>query len=105
MGRNRIYEETAIAVEIDGEILVWVNGSISGNRELLKQVKLFSDIGMYIDITPNGPTIVADLSDINNPIGALAALMSPSPGRARILEIPDSVAQLIFVDQQEEIYV
>lgn len=105
MGRNRIYAETAIAVEVEGEILVWVNGSISGKRELLQQAKLYSDIGMYVDITPNGPTVVANLSDVENPIGALAALMSASPGRAKILEIPDSVAELIFTTQEESAYV
>lgn len=91
MGRKRKYDEVAVVVEIDGELLTWVNGSISGKKELLDDVKLFASLGKHVDITPMGPIVRAQIDNIENPMGALAALISVSPGRARILEVPQNV--------------
>jgi hypothetical protein len=94
MGRKRIYIPTVIAVDSDGELITWVNGDITADKEIKKTIQFNSDIKLEVDLTLTGPTVEADLSPENH-LGILAALMSVKPGRTRILDAPDDVlAQL-----------
>lgn len=92
---SRKYE--CFAVDVDGELLVCTNGHVSGLKGLVDEVKRNSWLGMKVNITPDGPSVVADLE--GEGINVLAALMSVYPERSRILEAPDSVLALLPYDE------
>ncbi len=102
MVRPSITGET-IVVQVEDALLVWTDGLISStNREYVKTAKWVSENGLNIDLTPDGPTIKANLDDKEHPEQALAALMGVIPGRGRILQAPDSVLALLPYPQVEE---
>lgn len=81
-----------IAVDSDGELIVYENGQvISNNPELVRIVKEQAKIGMEVQlIQPFGDYFLASL-DPENSIGITAALFSARPGRTRLLEAPNEV--------------
>jgi hypothetical protein len=85
----------SIVIDSDGKMLIWTDGILTGDAALVKEVKLNADIKLPTPISPFGPTVDADLSDINNLAGVLAAMLSANLGRNRILEAPDEVLDLI----------
>jgi len=103
MGRPLISGES-IVVDIDGDLLVWTDGLISGeNHELVKKAKQASKFELPTNLTVNGPTVDAFLDDPQQPLKALAALIAASPGRATILNIPDSIIDLLPFDDEDGI--
>lgn len=105
MGRKRIYEETTIVVDADGELIVWVNGSLSGNKELLKNIQLASDINKQVEITSEGPHVNADLEATDNLVQIFAALLCALPGRTRLLEAPDELLEILPTVYKKESHV
>lgn len=102
MGRPKLSGDTLV-VDIDGDLLVWTDGLISGdNKELVKKAKLASDFEVPTDLTINGPTIPASLNHPDEPVRALAALIAASPGRATILQLPDELIDLLPFDDTDE---
>jgi hypothetical protein len=104
MSRKNITGQT-IAVDADGELLVWTDGHISGSAELVKKARYAANIELPVDITFLGPTVIAELDNAENPAGALAAMLSVTPGRGRILDAPKEVLDLLpedFEDTDED---
>lgn len=95
MGRPSITGET-IVIAIEDDLLVWTDGMISGtNRDHVKEAIRLGEQEVLISLTPDGPEILASLDHISAPERAAAAMMGVSPGRARILQAPDEVLDLI----------
>lgn len=103
MGRPRKSGDTLV-VDIDGDLLVWTDGLISGdNKELIDKAKLASRLEIPTPLTIDGPEVPASLDDPNEPIRALAALVAANPGRATILQAPEEIIALLpFPDEDEE---
>lgn len=102
MGRPKISGETLV-VDIDGDLLVWTDGLISGdNKELVDKAKLASKYEVPTDLTVNGPKIAASLDHPDEPVRALAALIAASPGRATILQLPDELIDLLPFEDNDE---
>jgi hypothetical protein len=85
----------SIIMDSNGKLLVWVDGHLSGDAALIKEARLNSDLRLPTPISAFGPVIPADLTDVNNLAGVLAAMSSTNLGRTRILEAPDEVLELI----------
>lgn len=95
MSRPSITGET-IVVEIDGDILVWTDGLLSGtNQELISAAKWLSDQRLPVELTAFGPTLEADLNSLSHPEQAVAAMVGAKQGRARILKAPQSVIDIL----------
>lgn len=78
-------------IDIDGRLIVCTDGRVSADGDLVAQIKMSVDIGLQVRIVePYGELITASL-DPNDRIGTVAALVSPSPGRARVLKAPQEV--------------
>ena len=101
MSRKNITGSTVV-VDIDGELIVWTDGLISGPQNLVTAAKLMATISLPVELTPAGPTVVAELSDASNPAGALAALLGASAGRGRILSAPTEVLELLPFDDADD---
>jgi len=100
MGRPSKTGET-IVVAIDGDLLMWTEGLLSGtNRELVKAARWMSDYNIPQDLSPFGPTIDADLNLVNEPEKALAAMLGAKPGRGRIVKAPVEVLKLIPMEAE-----
>jgi hypothetical protein len=98
MGRPR-KETKQLVVEIDGNYLVWSDGHLSGNNpEIIKEAQYLSHYEIDIELTPLGPTIKANVTDAEHPEQALAAMMGAGKGRARLLEAPQEVIDLLPFD-------
>jgi len=98
MGRPSITGET-IVIAIEDDLLVWTDGLISGtSRELVDKAILIGEQELLISLTPDGPEIPASLDFITSPERAVAAMIGVSPGRARILQAPDYVLDLLPFD-------
>ena len=80
-------EANVVAVNIDGRVITWCDGSWAGDRGLIVEAKWKSMAGVRVALTYGGDTIMADS---NIPLGALAAMVAINPGRARILLAPVS---------------
>ena len=91
-------ERVSFAVDIDGELLVCTDGHVGGFPMTVKEVQRNSWAKLPVMLTPEGPTVVADLK--GEPVNVLAALMSVNPERTRILEAPDSVIALLPYEEE-----
>ena len=87
-----------IVVDVDGKLIAWTDGQFGGDKELIKQAEyvgmLQRSVHPWFLIEP----IRADLSDEANRVGALAAMLGISPGRAIIREIDDSTMSKLSVN-------
>jgi hypothetical protein len=103
MARPSITGDT-IVVQIENDLLVWTDGKLTGtNKEYVKAAKWMSEYAIPVDITPYGPTFESGLDRKDEPEKALAAMMGAVPGRARILEAPDFLIDLLpFEDMSDE---
>lgn len=90
-GRMDKYVHNTVVVDADGDIVAWVNGSLSGKKELVDRVKFYADLSFQVEMVPSHAMVEAQVDDPDNSVGALAALMMSKPGRVRVLEVPDSV--------------
>ena len=101
MGRPSITGES-IVVAIDDDLLVWTDGLLSGtNRELIKEAEWLARYEVPVDITPFGPTVIANLTNLSIPEGVVGAMMGAAPGRGRIIQAPQSVIDLLPFDGEE----
>lgn len=87
------YVHNTVVVDADGDLIAWVNGSLSGKKELLDRVKFYADLSFPVEMTPSHAVVEAQIDDPDNTVGALAALLMSKPGRVRILEVPESVIE------------
>jgi hypothetical protein len=88
-------ETVSIVVDSNGKLITWSDGLLSGDAALVKEIRLNSEIKLPVPLSAFGPVVEADLNDVNNLAGVLAALTSANIGRTRILEAPDKVLDLI----------
>jgi hypothetical protein len=94
---------TTIVVEIDGELLTWTDGLLSGTKkEYVDEAKLLSAIQLPVELTVFGPEVHADLTDVEHPEHALAAMFGVNVGRARLLQAPDSVLDILPFENEDE---
>ena len=102
MGRPSITGDSIVVV-IDGDLLIWTDGLLSGtNKALIDAAYRLSKYELPVELSPFGPEIPASLDIVTSPERALAAMMGAKPGRARVLEAPKSVLALIpFMDEEE----
>lgn len=95
---KRKYRES-YAVDVDGRLVVCTDGHISADADLAALIKYNVRLATPVRIVqPHGAQFKASL-DPNDRLGTVAALMSPAPGRARILTAPDSV--IAYLDSQD----
>ena len=98
MGRPSITGPT-IVVAIEGDLLIWTDGFLSGtNPEHVAEARRLSLMEMDVMLTPYGPEIPASLESITFPERALAAMMGVLNGKARILEAPQEVLDLLPIE-------
>lgn len=89
MTKRNIFRE--IAVDSDGQLLICVDGKLSGPSELLAIARRNSNVRELVQLVqPHGALYEANLDD-GDPVGEVAALMSVAPGRSRIMEAPAEV--------------
>lgn len=82
-----------IVVRIDGKFMAWTDGHISGDKELVRQAKENASISELVRFPRRFAQ--AELSDANNPTGAIAAMWGISPGRASVEEgYPELIIEL-----------
>lgn len=95
------YVHNTVVVDADGDVIVWVNGSLSGDKTLVERVKFYSDLSFPVEMIPSRHIVNADITDPENPLTALAALFMAKPGRVRVLEAPDSVIKFYKESSQQ----
>lgn len=85
------YREEYVVV-IDDKMLTAVDGHLSGDKDLLRLAQQNALLRRPIQIAPPyGEPVEAQLDDPNNRLGIIAAMMSPSPGRAKVVRAPYEV--------------
>jgi hypothetical protein len=84
-----------IVVELNGGLMVWTDGVISGDEYLVAKAKELSDRKFPIWIDCQSKTFTANLDDPNDRVGAVMAMIGLSPGRAHILEIDDETYEAL----------
>lgn len=94
----------SIVIDSDGKLIVWTDGMLSGDAERIKEVKFNASMNLPTRLSVVGPIIDADLSDVNNLAGVLAAMISVAQGRSRILEAPEEVLDLIPIYNETNEY-
>lgn len=94
-------KKNRIAVEVDGVLVVSTDGHISTDSpELEAAIKENANVGVFVTIVPpSGRKVLASLSP-DDPVGNLAAMISPSSGRWVAIEIPEYVADWIEEDME-----
>lgn len=95
MGRPATQSGDVVAVNIDGRGAAWCDGIYSGDHDVIAHAKESAEIGTPV---PYGFGWIASASD--TPVGALASLMSYSPGRALITQAPPSVLNALSVHRE-----
>ena len=95
MGRPSI-TGTSIVIGIDADLLVWTDGQLSGtNKDLIAEAQRVALYEFPVDLTIFGPEIPAALNIVTAPERAVAAMVGAAPGRARILQAPQEVLDML----------
>ena len=95
MGRPSFTGES-IVIAIEDDLLVWTDGAISGtNKELVAEAVHIGELELLVKLTLFGPEVLASLNVVSAPERAVAAMMGVAPGRARILQAPEVVLNLL----------
>jgi hypothetical protein len=102
MGRKSI-TDTTLVVDIDGELVVWTEGLVSGPKALIAAGKFATKIELPVSISVHGPVVVANLDDPKNPVGAFAAIMAMKHGRGRILQAPQELMDVLPFEDADEL--
>lgn len=86
-----------IAVEVNGTLVLSTEGHVScDDPVMLDTIKRNARLRNIIQIVrPFGAHVYASL-DPDDPIGNLAALISPDPGRWVVKEVPDAVQEWLI---------
>lgn len=89
-----------IVVQINRKLLVWTDGQLTGDKELVQQARLLSRLRvlMHFPFTE----VRCNLDDPNNPAGAIAAMWGVMPGRAHIMEGYPDIVQELFGGIEED---
>lgn len=83
------------AVEVDGKVLVHVDGYLHGPSSLVGSVYALLDTRVSID----GMTSTKMLATLDTPLGIAVALLASSPGRARLISAPSDVVVQIAAER------
>lgn len=84
--------EGVIAVNADGELVMWHNGAVhSKNRALQQEVEFIAELHQPVELVWGVEPVAADLSDPENHLGIFAALMGSRPGRCVPLQITPQI--------------
>lgn len=83
------------AVEIDGEILLHVDGYLHGPTALVDAVYMILDTNVSI----GEMSLKKRVATLNTPIGVAVALLGVAPGRARLISAPKEVVLQIANDK------
>lgn len=90
-----------IAVDSDGELLVSVDGKLTGPAEYVKKAKRNSILREPVRLVyPHGEFFESNLED-GEAFGEVAALMSVNPGRSRVLTAPPEVMDYLAGDDSD----
>lgn len=93
----------SIVVAVEEDLLVWTDGLISGtNRTYIENAKIAGLAELEHPLTIDGPRVAASLRREEHPARIVAALMSVAPGRARILQAPDEVLNMLRPGWEDE---
>lgn len=93
-----------ITVSIDDDLLIWTDGLLSGtNKDYIDKAHHLSNISMPVDLTPFGPTIIANLYNPDAPEQALAAMFGVLNGRAKVLDAPKELLDLFPFESNQEV--
>lgn len=95
MARPRIPTGDTILVRIDGGLLAWTDGYLSGDPELVRRAKQLSSDRAIIRIPRTPYPYAAILEDKTNRAGALAAMVGVEPGRAQILQVDEETLECV----------
>lgn len=86
----------SIVVAVEQDILTWTDGLLGGtNRELIESAKIAALAELEVPLTYHGPNVPASLNRDEHPARIVAALLSVAPGRARVLQCPESVTDMM----------
>jgi hypothetical protein len=96
MGKSKKVK-SRIVVELNGGLMIWENGVISGDEFLVAKAKELSNERFPVWIDCQSKSYTANLDDPNDRVGAVAAMIGLSVGRANILEIDDETFDVIGV--------
>lgn len=86
-------DTAVVAVNIDGHVITWSDGSWAGDKGLITEAKCKSDAGVMVSLSYLGKVIIANEDNL---LGALACMVAINPGRARILSAPEIVNSYLF---------
>lgn len=85
----------AVAVDIDGDVLVWHDGRLMGNQDMKDAAQRASLLQVKVSLIYGIPETTANLEPDGHGnydyVGIASALVSVSPGRAALIEFPDEV--------------
>ena len=92
------------AVDVDGHLITYTNGALSGDPEIIKLIRKHDALETPVQlVAPYGEYITSNL-DMNDRLGVVAALSSPHPGRARVLQAPKEVWVYLITEAGESGY-
>lgn len=93
----------AVAVRIDNDVIVWQNGFLMGNQRLADKARVASIAGEEVRLHYGTPYVRANLEEpYDDYLGVAAALVAISPGRAFLVEAPDTVWD--FLEKHIEVF-
>ena len=91
-----------IVVRIEDKLLVWTDGHLGGDKELVKEAKLLSDLKVKLFPMNAKQFVVANVDDVNDRVGAVAAMTGVGKGRFVILQLDDETYNKIFYKPEPE---
>lgn len=96
-------DEQSIVVDADGTLLMWVNGYLSGDQTLIREIKTWCRLGQRVPLVEGGVPVKCVWDDPMDTVGACAALLSARRGRTRLLQAPAMVIDFILVTSPDSL--
>jgi len=86
----------SIVVEVDGHLIVWTDGLLSGEKSVLAKIRENASYNATIRASYSLHPLTAQLTDKDDRVGIVAAMISPNAERAIIRELDEDTLRRIF---------
>jgi hypothetical protein len=87
-------ELPVIAIDADGELVLWVNGNIKASKQIKGNILLASELKLPTLIN-DYKVVDANLENNSDLLAVFAAMMNGVKGRSRLLKAPQELYELI----------
>ena len=83
-----------LVIDVDGELVIYYDGVFKASEDMIKNIKRNAYLSVPVQLNPQSNPVISSLNE--SLANVAAAIISVYPERARIIEAPEEVLEILF---------